>query len=180
MKKKIKLFLIIIAVLIIVILLIYCKIIKDGGIGIKGKNPTPIRLDGKENISSLSYSHTGTYIGDIYSYKIYNEKEKVKLKVEFMNINEDNPDIVEIKEDTLDKIMELVKKYNVNKWNGYDKYATNVLDGSSFYMKIRLDNKKSIIFSGYNCEPNGYYKFYNDLMKLIGKDVKKIKMKYNL
>ena len=181
MKNKI----LIISILILIILIVVTIIIfkhqnKNIEFGIKGTDATGIKLKGNEQIEKLIYTYAGTYIGGIYTYEIYKEEDDIKLKVEYMNINEDNPDIITIDNNSLDRIMELVKKHKANNWDGYDKYATDILDGSGFSMTIKLTNGKSISFSGTNCAPKGYYAFEKEVLELINDDINIIKKKYNL
>lgn len=179
MKSK-KLIIIILVIIIISFVGIFIFKNRTIDIGIEGNDAKGVKLTGKEVIESIYYSYASTYIGGIYSYEIYKDNDDVKLKVIYMNINEDNPDVVSIDNSVLDKTMNLIKKHNVNKWNGYHKYATNVLDGDGFSLKFKFNDGKTIDFSGSNCAPDGYYSFEKEFFLLIEDDVKTIKAKYEL
>ena len=170
--KSLILLLIVIIFLIVTIFVIYMLI--------KNNNKNNVKLTGNEKLEKISYNYAGTAIGDIYTYEIYKENNEVKLKVDIMNINSENPDIVVLNENILDEIMELIKKYNVNKMNGFHKNNPDVLDGSSFAVSIKLSNDKEISFSGSNISPNGFHGFEKEFLNLIKEETTNIKNKYQV
>lgn len=173
MKSKYFIMSLIIVIILVAVILLVLKF-KDNNKG----NITELESDNK--LQSISYHYSGTAIGDIYSYYIYKENDKVKLKVDIMNINSENPDIVVLNEKILDEIMKLIIKHKVIKMDGYNKSNPNVLDGDSFAVSIKLSNNKEISFSGSNCAPKGFHEFEKDFLKLIKKETDQIKGKYEL
>ena len=55
-----------------------------------------------------------------------------------------------------EKIKEILIKYNVNKWNGFDKTDKDVLDGDSFSLYVKMDEEQKIDASGYMQWPENY------------------------
>ena len=79
-------------------------------------------------------------------------------------------DALEVKMDAsfMDKITEICKKYDVGKWNGFDKSDTGVMDGSSFHLLAIMDNGKEISASGYEVYPDNYSDFSGAIASLFG------------
>ena len=65
-----------------------------------------------------------------------------------------------------EKLEELLEKYDVGSWDGFDKVDRDILDGSSFSLSITMKNGDSINASGYMKYPKHYRDFVVDLAKL--------------
>ena len=69
----------------------------------------------------------------------------------------------EITKKEVKKIENILKKYEVYKWDGFNKSDQNVLDGNSFDISIILKNKETIRAYGYMKYPNNYREVKNEL-----------------
>jgi len=148
--------------------------------GIVGNDAVGLPLSGDEKVEKLQYDYAGTAIGDIYTYRVFQEEGEVKLEISYMNINDENPDVFVLDADVLEQIMALIQKHGANNWNGYRKTDQDVLDGDSFHVSIKLSGKKEIYFSGSNCAPEGYYGFEKELLGLFEEYSIEVKEKYGL
>ena len=143
MKARYILFLILLIVIIILVIV---------GISIYKKKSIYIK-----NIKSFTYSgNRGNMINANYSYII-------KLN--------DGKYIASIKK-WGEELESILRKYKVNRWNGFEKNNKYVLDGDGFYLGITLTTGEDINASGYMMHPNNYRevdvvldKFFLDLIE---------------
>lgn len=70
---------------------------------------------------------------------------------------------VKIEEKDIKKIIAVLKKYHVSKWNGFDKVDKNVLDGNSFSFYLRMQDDNKMEASGYMKWPEDYGKVRSEL-----------------
>lgn len=68
-----------------------------------------------------------------------------------------------IADSQIQAISEVLQKYQVEKWNNFDKSNNNVLDGSSFSFKLVTNDNKKISASGYMEYPNNFKKAIKEL-----------------
>ena len=118
------------------------------------------------NINHLSFFYTRGYAMNadiryemdcndgmcVVTYKPYGV-EKAKKK------NIDNK--------TMKKIEDILNKYEVGKWDGFNKNDKNVLDGDSFSMYINMIDGTSISASGYMKWPTNYRDVRDELDSLF-------------
>lgn len=69
--------------------------------------------------------------------------------------------------EVLDKLDTIVKKYNLFKWNGFDKHAKNVLDGHSFTLQVQYSNNDRIYATGYMKYPKHYKEAEKEILELF-------------
>ena len=67
---------------------------------------------------------------------------------------------------------DLLKKYRIYRWDGYQKSNPYVMDGSSWNLNIRLANGQTITASGYMMYPDNYREFINEQAALFAKYLK--------
>lgn len=102
----------------------------------------------------FSYS-TGYAINSSVSYSIKLE-DKYYATIKLDGVSEEDAVIVEVDDNTIDKIINILKKYHVERWNGFNKSNKYVLDGNSFNFYVRMKNDDSISASGYMKWPKNY------------------------
>ena len=114
-----------------------------------------VRIDNKtEKISRKNFE---------YHYTINNSSNNsVRYKVECndkcnITINDrKEKKEYEISKEYLKELEEILTKYSVYRWNGYNKVNKKVKDGKSFTLKVTLENNKTIKAHGYMSYPNNY------------------------
>ena len=85
------------------------------------------------DIQKLHFSYTtGNYINAYVIYDLTYEKNKYIATIKPNNTPNDNAKKVEVHEDVAKNIKKILKKYNVEKWDGFNKSDKHVLDGNSF------------------------------------------------
>ena len=140
MKYKL---LIIISIVIVIVIIIVLLLNRKGNIMI-------------ENTKSFSMFYTMGYAinSDIrYEYELKDDKYVVYVKP--YGISEEDKKEFIVDKEFIEKIEEVFNKYEVYKWDGFDKVDKNVLDGDSFSITINMENN-SIHASGYMSYPNNY------------------------
>ncbi len=124
------------------------------------KNKDKTDVSDSTYITSFEYSF-GSFFAGYYEYEIYQDGNQYI----FIGKGSNGVDL-DIKEtidrDILDEIQEIIQKYDVKKWNGFNKRNRDVLDGHSFSLLVRYDDHK--------IRANGYMKYpiyYDDFQKEI-------------
>ena len=112
----------------------------------------------------LSYSR-GYAINSNIIYEMIIDKETnnciVKIKPYGISI-EDTKEII-VDNSTINELTNILRKHNVEKWNGFNKFAKDVLDGDDFSLSIWMNYNKNIHASGYMMWPDGYRDFIGEI-----------------
>ncbi len=113
---------------------------------------------------NLSYSK-GYAINSNIRYEMIFDKEKNKYiaKIKPYGISEKDKKEFVVDNDKIIELENLLKKYHVEKWDGFNKFAKDVLDGDSFSLIIWMNNNESIHASGYMIWPDGYKNFVSKI-----------------
>ena len=115
----------------------------------------------KTEITNFEYMHFHYSTGNMmYSYVNYdidkNEDGKFIAKIKPNDIPDEEAKEVEVDEDTLNKVIEVLNEYDVLSWDKFNKSDKNVLDGNSFSLYMKIDDKNSVEASGYMEWPKNY------------------------
>ena len=121
----------------------------------------------KVEIKNIKYMHFSYSVGyAMYSnvnYDLEYKNSKYIAKIKPDGIADDDAKEVEVDEKTVGKIEEILKKYNVNSWNGFNKSDKYVLDGDSFSFSLSLKDETYISASGYMKWPKNYREVRSEL-----------------
>ena len=116
------------------------------------------------DISSLHFSYSTGYA--MYSSVIYDinyQNDKYILKIKPNEIPDEETKEFELDENQIDEIINILSRYNVSNWNGFDKVDKNVLDGNSFTFKLKTKKGEEIYAHGYMKWPNNYREVRDEL-----------------
>ena len=119
------------------------------------------------DIITFHYSYsTGTMINSYVYYDLSCKNEKCIAIIKPNNMAEDEKleTIVDFK--IKEKLENILKKYHVENWDGFNKNDKNVLDGDSFSMNITMKNS-DIKASGYMKWPKNYNQVTNEIDSLF-------------
>lgn len=122
-------------------------------LGITGSKATGMKIADDAEIQRLSYHYAATYIGGMYSYTFEKKDEGMELTVIYDCINDDDPQVVILSKEDENKLMEILRKYDVGAWDGFHMTNTNVLDGDGFAFNVVFTDGSTISASGSNCDP---------------------------
>lgn len=84
----------------------------------------------------------------------------------------DNPIEYKVDKSTVLELEKLLNKYEVFKWNGFNKTDNNVLDGDSFSFSVVMGNDDIISASGYMKWPIHYWEVKKGLDTIFAKVIK--------
>lgn len=155
MKKKVAF--IILIILIILLVGVICMFI----FGQKKKEIT--------SITKLHLSYSNGYMMDANTiYDIDKKDDKYFVTIKPHLIPEEESQTVEIDKKTINKIIEILNKNKVYKWNGFKKSDKYVLDGDSFSFWLYMDDGSDIHASGYMMWPDNYGTVKLELDNILG------------
>lgn len=121
-----------------------------------------------EKIKSFHFSYTSGY--EMYSYTNYDlkcEGHNCKAIVKPNGVSEDDKYETEVDSNFVKEIEDVLNKYNVAKWNGFNKSDKDVLDGDSFSMSIRYGDDGYISASGYMMWPDNYSNVRSEISSIF-------------
>lgn len=103
----------------------------------------------------LSYS-TGNMINAYVIYEFSCDNGKCIASIKPSGVSDEEKTEVTAYKKFVNKLTDILKKYDVASWNGFNKSDKNVLDGNSFSLSIHMENGDSISASGYMMWPKHY------------------------
>lgn len=107
-----------------------------------------------ENVNYFYLSYTKGYaINCNVEYRIDTE---LNATIKPYQKSEEEQITVKVDESVLKEIEDVLVKYEVGKWNGFDKSNKYVSDGDSFDFNVKMKNGKEIDARGYASWPNNY------------------------
>ena len=108
-------------------------------------------------IKSFYLTYTNGYAMNSYTrYQLRFDDGKYIAEIKPYGVSEDDLLEIEVDKEVMNKTVEILKKYEVNKWDGFDKTDQGVLDGDSFSLSVSLEEDKSISAHGYMMWPEHY------------------------
>ena len=117
-----------------------------------------------ENIKYLHFGYsTGNMINANVSYDLSYKDGKYIARIKPNGKSEEEIKEKQITKKEVKKIEEIIKKYEVYKWDGFNKSDPYVLDGNSFNLSITLKEGSIISASGYMKYPKNYSEVKNEL-----------------
>ena len=121
----------------------------------------PVFYDGEGvyQINKLEYSYTNGYeVNSDVSYKIDCEDKCILIIKEY---GKDEKDVItkKLTNKDMDKFEDMLNKYHILSWKGFNKSDKNVLDGNSFSFRLRYNDDEKLSASGYMMYPNHYRVF---------------------
>lgn len=168
MNKKVKIIGIIIIILILLSVILVCVNNKTR------YEKRALFMNGMHNteseITNLKYEF-GSYNGGYYKYEISKEDDIWILKATGSNGIKLNVK-KEIDINDINNIQNIILKYNVIDWNGFNKSDKNVLDGYGFSLLINYSNEMKITVKGYMKYPKNYSDFEKEIHEYITEIIK--------
>ena len=144
---------------ILLIILISVIVISFVIIILKRKKVEPISND----IKYMCFSYSKGYmINSNIIYEINEKDGKFIAKIKPYGIADEDAKYIEIDNNTLEKIIDVLNKYNVSSWNGFHESDRNVLDGDSFSFSLKTTDN-DISASGYMRWPTNYRNVRDEL-----------------
>ena len=122
-----------------------------------------------DSLTKLHFSYSNGYVANAYTtYDIELKDGKYYALIKPYLIPEEETFEVEIDKKKVNEIINILNKYEVNKWDGYNKSDKYVLDGDSFSFWIYMANGNDIHASGYMKWPKNYGEVKSELDRILG------------
>ena len=114
-------------------------------------------------IKYFEYSYFGGWVTkDNVYYKVEcNDKCKANIRTAESETKE-----VTLDDETVDGLVELLNKYRVSKWDGYNRRSSST-DLAGFNLTINTNDNKDIKASGYGYFPKNHERFKEELNELF-------------
>ena len=104
----------------------------------------------------------------IYEYKKENDKYIMSIKPYL--VDSENTVSFEVNNNIIKEIEDILNKYEVYKWDGFDKNDKDVLDGDSFSFSVSM-NDKSISAHGYMKWPDNYRNVKSEVSSIFEREL---------
>ena len=148
----------------ILVLFVFIIIIVGAFMFIKYRNRVEI-----SDIKKLHFSYsTGTMMYANVSYDLELIEGKYIVKIKPNLIPEEETITANMKNEDIEAIKNILIKYNVQRWDGFNKSDKYVLDGNSFSFIVYFDNNNSVSASGYMMYPDNYKNVEKELDEILG------------
>ena len=115
------------------------------------------------SIKKLRFHYTVGYAMNAYvTYELICDDDCF-LSYKLNGVSEEDTKKVPFPKKDISKIVDVLNKYNVSSWDGFDKNNKNVLDGDSFSFSLDMGNNEEIYASGYMMWPKNYREVKTEL-----------------
>ena len=121
-------------------------------------------------LTSLYLSYSNGYMMNAnirYDFKLDKETNKYMVEIKPYLVDEDDKLVTEVDQSFKDKLKEILVKYDVGTWDGFQKSDKNVMDGDDFSFSARFKDGTSISASGYMMWPKNYRLVREELDKIF-------------
>jgi len=124
----------------------------------------PLRTDAP--ISSFSFSHSGMHTGLIYTLSA--ARTETGWQANLSLLAGEREYILEMTEAEAEDLAAIVRKHELNRWNGFDRVDRTALDGTDFDLKIHYEDGQTLSASGSNAFPKGYKEAHEEILDFFG------------
>jgi hypothetical protein len=111
-------------------------------------------------VIELNFTYSPMYIGSIYHIVINGNNATLEITTG------DNVENRDLNNEEIELIKQSLIEGDVISWDGYYKSDPDVLDGASFSMTLKIDDR-TISAHGSNSWPNNYHKFRELFYKVV-------------
>lgn len=98
------------------------------------------------------------------------KKESNSYRITIKPMNEQESISFDGNKEFVKELESILKKHKVENWNGFHQTAKDVLDGSSFFLEIEMEDNNQISASGYMKWPKGYGETIKEIKELFKKE----------
>ena len=105
-------------------------------------------------LTMLSFSESSSYFKRVQDYEF--RAEEGRYTVYFSMANEEEPYPVPVDQAWVDTLTGFIAEYGMIGWDGFSGSATDLLDGTHFFVSFTFADGTGVQASGYGLFPNGY------------------------
>ena len=121
-------------------------------------------------VIAFSYSHRGTSYDSIYSYEV--EASGNEYRFRFLPAREEDAQTALMMESDVTALHEIINRFDLWKWHGFEKNASGVMDGAGFTLTILFADGTVIDAHGNNAFPQSHNKALSEIKNLFSKYIK--------
>ena len=116
-------------------------------------------------ITEFKYEYGGGW-STTYSYEIKQKDDKYVFTYK-ETLKDADVIIKYVSKKNMKKLSDLIDKYEIDKWNGFDKSQDNIYDGSYFSLNVKYNNGDVINAHGYMMTPDNYNEASEELIDFL-------------
>lgn len=121
-------------------------------------------------VIAFHYSHRGTSYDSIYSYEV--EASGNDYRFRFHPVREEDAQTALMMESDVTALHEIINRFDLWKWHGFNKSAPGVLDGNGFSLTILFEDGTAIEARGNNAFPKKHKEALSEIKNLFSKYIK--------
>ena len=125
----------------------------------------PLRTDAP--MTGFTFSHSGKHTGLIYTLSAARTENAWQANLSLLA--GDRNIYLEMTEAEAEELAAIVRKHELNRWNGFDRVDRTALDGTGFDLKIHYEDGQILSASGSNAFPKGYREAHEEILGFFGK-----------
>ena len=119
----------------------------------------------KDSITEFKYEFGGGWT-TTYTYEIKKVDNKYSFKAT-ESLKDSETVLKEISKKDVEKLEDIIKKYEIDKWNGFNDSDNDIMDGTYFSLDVKYDSGSVIKAYGYMKSPDNYQEAHNALVDFL-------------
>ena len=126
-----------------------------------------LRKTGIKELSSLSFSTSGSRINSGVCYELTSDDGQYAVKIKLDGQSNGEAKKYLISDEKVKELIKLFNQYEVWEWNGFEEHHPDVMDGSSFYFSLTVQDDKKIEARGYMMYPENYGEVIQKMIRIL-------------
>lgn len=126
-----------------------------------------LRNSGIRELRSLSFSTSGSIINSGVCYELTSDDGKYAVKIKLDGQSNGEAKKYLISDEKVKELIKLFNQYEVWEWNGFEEHHPDVMDGSSFYFSLTVQDDKKLEARGYMMYPENYGEVIQKMIRII-------------
>lgn len=129
------------------------------------------KKESKENsLKSLYFTYgSGMNKATIERFNIECNNNKCTATIKPKYLSDEEEKKIEVGKEIKENIENIITKYNLKEWDGYNKSDSRIMDGYSFNLKIEFEDKTTITAYGYMKQPKNYIEAKEEIEEIFNK-----------
>lgn len=126
-----------------------------------------LRKTGIKELRSLSFSTSGSIINSGVCYELTSDDGQYAVKIKLDGQSNGEAKKYLISDEKVKELIKLFNQYAVWEWNGFEEHHPDVMDGSSFYFSLNVQDNKKIEARGYMMYPENYGEVIQKMIRIL-------------
>lgn len=126
-----------------------------------------LRKTGIKELRSLSFSTSGSRINSGVCYELTSDDGQYAVKIKLDGQSNGEAKKYLISDEKVKELIKLFNQYAVWEWNGFEEHHPDVMDGSSFYFSLTVQDDKKLEARGYMMYPENYGEVIQEMIRIL-------------